>query len=152
GAKTPMWGFSGSPLVVDGVVIVFAGGEGDKNLLAYRPETGEPAWTARTSPGSYSSPQLATIGGRRQCLLLGERGLTAVDPATGAVLWEHGWAMPGAPRAVQAHLVGESRLVAGTLAGPGVAMIDVTRDGESWKVSEVWTTTQMKPEFPDFVV
>jgi outer membrane protein assembly factor BamB len=151
-AKPPMWGYSGSPLVVDDKVIVFAGGEGSRNLLAYRSDTGEPAWAAPASHDSYSSPQLATIGGRRQCLLLGDHGLTAVDPATGTVLWQFGWVMAGAPRAVQAHVLGSSRVVAGTLSGPGVALVNVKQDGDRWTVAEVWATTEMKPEFPDFVV
>ncbi|HEY1785314.1 MAG TPA: PQQ-binding-like beta-propeller repeat protein, partial [Pirellulales bacterium] len=45
-AAVPMWGFSGSPLVVGQIVIVYAGGE--KGLLAYRAATGEPAWSAAT--------------------------------------------------------------------------------------------------------
>src|SRR5262249_17312741 len=85
-AKAPMWGYSGSPLVVDGLVIVFAGGEGDQNLLAYRTASGELAWTAPVGPSSYSSPQLTTIASKPQCLFLSDRGFTAVDPATGTVL------------------------------------------------------------------
>jgi outer membrane protein assembly factor BamB len=151
-AKLPMWGYSSSPLVVDDKVIVFAGGKGDRNLLAYRTDTGELAWAAPASEDSYSSPQLATIGGLRHCLLLGDHGLTAVDPTTGYVLWQYGWVMAGAPRSVQAHVLGSSQVVAGTLSGPGVALVDVTQEGTQWKVAEVWSTTQMKPEFPDFVV
>src|SRR5262249_23925203 len=101
GATEPMWGFSSSPRAVDGLIIVFAGGENDKNLLAYRAVTGDRAWTAYAGQSTYSSPQLATIGGKRQCLILTDRGVKAFDPATGALLWEHGIAMPGAPRTVQ---------------------------------------------------
>jgi len=36
GAKLPMWGFCSSPLVVQGVVSVFAGGEGGKSVLGVR--------------------------------------------------------------------------------------------------------------------
>jgi outer membrane protein assembly factor BamB len=151
-AKPPMWGYSSSPLVVEDKVIAFAGGDGSRNLLAYRTDSGEPAWAAPASHDSYSSPQLATIAGRRQCLLLGDHGLTSVDPATGTVLWQFGWVQAGAPRAVQAHVLGSSRVLAGTLSGPGVALADVTHEGDRWTVAEVWATTQMKPEFPDFVV
>jgi outer membrane protein assembly factor BamB len=151
-AKPPMWGYSSSPLVVEDRVIVFAGGEGSRNLLAYRTDTGELAWAAPASHDSYSSPQLATLAGRRQCLLLGDRGLTAVDPDTGTVLWQFGWTQAGAPRTVQAHVLGSSRVVAGTLSGPGVGLVDVTQEGDRWTVAEVWATTRMKPEFPDFVV
>ena len=150
-AKPPMWGFSGSPLVVDNLVIAFGGGDSN-SLLAYKIESGEIAWRAATSHESYSSPQLATIKGKRQCLMLGDRGLTSVDPATGAVLWEGGTAMPGAPRAVQPRALDDSHLVVGTLDGTGVTSIAVTSDTGDWKVSQLWTTTQMKPEFPDFVV
>jgi outer membrane protein assembly factor BamB len=152
GASVPMWGFVSSPLVVDGKVIVFAGGAGERNLLAYRVDSGELAWTAPAGPSSYSSPQLATLDGVPQCLLLSERTLTSVDPATGTVLWEFGQAMAGAPRVLQPRVLGPTQLLVGTLQGPGVTLIDVARKGASWNVTERWTTTQMKPEFPDFVV
>jgi hypothetical protein len=146
GGKVPMWGFSNSPLVVDGLVVVYGG----KDLLAYYVSTGVPVWTASVGPNSYSSPQLTSVAGQQQILFLAERGLTAVEPATGVLLWEHGASMPGAPRAVQAHLLGKTELVVGTLSGPGVARIDVTHDG-GWKATELWATTDLQPEFPDFV-
>ncbi len=101
GVKLPMWGFSSSPLVVDGVVIVYAGGADPKGLLAYRTETGEPAWTATTGPISYSSPQLIHLGGESQVLLLSDQGLLAVDPATGKTAWQYAALAPNIWRAVQ---------------------------------------------------
>lgn len=150
GANLPLWGLSGSPLVVDRRVVVFAGGEA--SLRAYDAESGEPGWTASAGQGSYASPQLATVAGQPQILILSESGLHAFDPATGAKLWEHGLAIPGAPRTLQPHLIGETQLVVGTLAGPGVALIEVSREGATWNVVQRWATTQLKPEFPDFVV
>jgi outer membrane protein assembly factor BamB len=150
--QVPMWGFSGSPLVVDDKVIVYAGGEGARGLLAYHTRTGELVWGAATGPGSYASPQLVTLAGQRQCLMLHDQGLTAIDPADGTVLWQAGAAMPGAPRTHQVHRIGEADLFAATLTGSGVARISVTRQGKECKVSDVWTSTKVKPEFPDFVV
>jgi outer membrane protein assembly factor BamB len=152
GTRPPQWGFSGTPLVTDGLVIVYAGGDGDKNLLAYRADTGEPAWSAPARGTSYSSPQLTTLAGQRQCLILRDRGLVAVDPAMGAVLWEGGTPMPGAPRAVQPHAVGEAQLLVGTYEGANITLLDVNRDGEAWNVVPHWTSKDLKPEFPDFVV
>ncbi|HJZ91087.1 MAG TPA: PQQ-binding-like beta-propeller repeat protein [Gemmataceae bacterium] len=152
GAKPPMWGCSGSPLVVDGLVIAFAGGDGDNDLVAYRAASGEPVWTAATGAISYSSPQLATLAGKPQCLMLTDRGLTSVDPATGQVLWKTGAAMPGAPRTVQPRVVGPTQLLVGTLDGAGMSLIDVTKDGDHWNVSQRWTSKDLKPEFPDYVV
>jgi len=152
GAQPPMWGYAGSPLVVDGKVIVFAGGPGDRNLLAYEIGSGKLAWTAPASHDSYASPQLVELGGRRQCLLLGDQGLDAVDPTTGAVLWRYGWAVDGAPRSAQAHVLGGSQLVAGALGGMGIGRIKVLPQAGKWEAVEVWNSSQMKPEFPDLVV
>jgi hypothetical protein len=152
GAVTPLWGFSSSPLVTEGHVIVFAGGKGGKTLLAYRAATGEPAWTADAGQGSYSSPQLATLAGKRQCLLLSDGGLTAVDPRTGTPLWKYGLAMPGAPRTAQPHVLGPTELLVPSLAGPGVERVAVTADGDHWKVERLGVSTGLKPEFPDVVV
>jgi outer membrane protein assembly factor BamB len=150
-AAKALWGFSGSPLVAQRMVIVFAGGEDGKSLRAYRTDSGDPVWAAPASQGSYSSPQLTTIAGKAQCLILGDGGLTAVDPATGAVLWQYGPAMTGAPLVVQPHCVGQTQLVA-TLNLPGLSLIDLNVDNGKPVVNRVWATTQMKPEFPDFVV
>jgi outer membrane protein assembly factor BamB len=151
-ARPPQWGYSSSPLVVDGLVIAFAGGRDGEGLRAYRCGSGKLAWTADTGTDSYSSPQLTTLAGKPQCLMLTDRGLFAVDPATGRVLWQNGLAMPGAPRTAQPHRVGDAQLAVATLDGPGVAMIRVGRVGSAWKVDPVWETTRMRPEFPDVVV
>ena len=78
GAKVPMWGFVSSPLVIDDVVVVHAGG-----LVAYDLATGDPRWFGPKGDGSYSSPHLLTIDGVPQVLLLTDAGATSVAPADG---------------------------------------------------------------------
>jgi outer membrane protein assembly factor BamB len=152
GAKPPMWGYSSSPLVVNDLVIAWAGGPNGKGLLAFHCDKGDLAWTADAGTDSYSSPQLTTLAGKPQVLMLSDRGLFAVDPADGNVLWQHGKATPGAPRTGQPHLVGDSQLAVATLESNGVAMIRVRPEGPAWNVETVWDSSQMKTEFPDFVV
>src|SRR5438093_25747 len=66
GAKVPIWGCAGSPLVVGDVVIVAASGA----LVAYDLATGNPQWLGPKGDEGYSSPQLLTIDGVPQVLLL----------------------------------------------------------------------------------
>jgi hypothetical protein len=152
GAKLPQWGFAGSPLVVRGLVVVFAGGEGDQNLLAYRINSGDPAWAARAGQNSYSSPQLATLDGEEQILFLSDHGLIAVDPASGSVLWEHARPAKGAPRSLQPHPVTNSQVLFSSETDIGTALLDVTRDGRTWKPAQRWASRDFMPSFNDFVV
>jgi outer membrane protein assembly factor BamB len=152
-AKAPLWGFASSPLVMEGGVVVYAGGDAGKGLLAYRAYSGEPAWTADAGQLSYSSPQAATVCGTPQVLMWSDRGLLAVDPATGAVLWEHAVPAPGAPRSLQPHAVaGGKEVLVASEADLGVACVAVTHEGGAWAASRRWSSRQMKPSFNDFVV
>lgn len=152
GAKPPMWGYSSSPLVTQGMVIVYAGGDGDKGILAYRADSGKLVWGQPAGNSSYSSPQLTTLAGKPQILMLHDRGLSALAPATGAVLWKSGKEMPGAPRTIQPHALSPTALLVGTLEGQGVARLEVTQNSGQWKVEEPWNSSQLKPEFPDLVI
>ena len=88
-----MWGRSGSPLVVDDLVVVPAGGKSGsaKSLVAFRAEDGEKAWEAGSDQISYASPSLVTLGGQRQIVIVNEKTVTGHDPATGKLLWNVDW-------------------------------------------------------------
>jgi outer membrane protein assembly factor BamB len=85
---------SNSPLIVDDLVVVPAGGppEGPKvSLVAYHAETGEEVWRGGDEQLSHASSALAVLAGVRQILSVNEDNVTGHDPATGRVLWDFGW-------------------------------------------------------------
>src|ERR1044071_198637 len=84
----PFWGFSSSPLVLGDLVIVAASAQ----LVAYDAATGNRRWLGPNADGSYSSPQLATIDGVQQVLLITSAGTTSVTPNDGKQLWTDAWA------------------------------------------------------------
>jgi len=151
GATVPMWGFSSSPLVASGLVIVYAGGTGDHGLLAYRADSGEPQWQVPTGQQSYSSPQLVTLNGQEQILFVCDKALTSVDPSTGDVLWsyvrEEGMGQP----AVQPQVVSDSQLLVSFAPDSGTALLEVTRDAKAWHAKPKWKSRNLKPFFNDFV-
>jgi outer membrane protein assembly factor BamB len=150
GAPKPMWGFSSSPLVVDGTVIVYAGGKGDKGLLAYRTQTGEPAWSVATGPVSYSSPQVVSIHGQRQVLFLSDSGLVGIDGTSGKVLWEH--KAPGTSmwRVALPRQIDQAAVVVGS-EDLGLVRLDLTGAGQSWTPSARWDSRALRPAYNDFV-
>jgi outer membrane protein assembly factor BamB len=145
GAKLPVWGFSGSPLVIGDVVVVAASGA----LAAYEAATGELRWSAPPRGEGYSSPHLATIGGLEQVVLIHGEGVTGVAPADGEVLWEHAW--KGYP-IVQPALTADGDLLISVTAQSGLRRLDVANGSGGWTAEERWTSIGLKPYFNDFVV
>jgi outer membrane protein assembly factor BamB len=143
--EVPYWGFSSSPAVVDDVVIVAASGK----LVAYDLDTGDPRWFGPDGGDSYSSPQLLTIGGVAQILLLSAAGAISVDPVDGTVLWEHEW--PGYP-IVQPALTANGDVLITASERSGIRRLTAAQGPSGWEVEERWTSTRLKPYFNDFVV
>lgn len=149
-AAVPMWGFSNSPLVVDNRVIVFAGGEGKKGLVAYPLDGAPPLWTADTGKVSYSSPQVFDFGAERLVVLFASEGFFGVSLKDGQIRWQLplGQAV-GVPVAVQPCRVGPQAFVLGYGASFGSERVELSGDGHS--LSPRWVTRQLKPSFSDMV-
>ena len=147
GAKNPGWGFAGSPLVLDDIVVVAASGR----LAAYEIADGKPRWFSPHGSG-YSSPHLSTIDGVEQILLVTSTGATGVKPADGTVLWEHKW--EGVPMLQPARLSdGDVLIASGDMAGGmGIRRLRVAHGSSGWSAEEKWTSRGLKPYFNDFVV
>jgi outer membrane protein assembly factor BamB len=149
--EPPMWGFSSSPLVVDSLVIVHAGGKGEKGILAFNTDDGKPQWSAASGDHSYSSPQLSTIDNERVILMLTNAGLNILDPATGAIRLDYKW--PFNPyRALQPQVLDGDSVLLPSPMGAGTRRIRVTKTESQMTADEVWTTRDFKPEFNDLVV
>ncbi len=147
--EPPMWGFSASPLVVNGLVIVHAGGKENLGVLAYGAIGGELKWSVPSGDHSYSSPQMATFDDVTGILMETNVGLQFLDIATGQTLWNHDWPIQNY-RALQPQVIGNTVLLAASLGG-GTRSLNVSREGQTWNIAEAWTSRDMKPDFNDFV-
>jgi outer membrane protein assembly factor BamB len=145
--EIPGWGFASSPLVVNDQVIVAAAGR----LAAYDAGTGQPRWFGPAGGSGYSSPQLATLDGVPQIVLLNSKGAIGVLPADGTIVWEHEWRGDGI---VQPALVqGDVLIGSGSgMAAVGVRRLAVDRSENGWTITERWTSNGLKPYFNDFVL
>lgn len=123
----PSWGRSSSPLAVDDLVVVSVGGTADRSLVAYARDTGAPVWHGGDDRASYSSPQLATLGGVRQIVIMNESTVFAHDPATGRVLWRHDWPRQQ-PSVAQPLSLPGSRLLFSAGYGIGSRLLQIDGD------------------------
>ncbi len=154
GTQPQQWGYSSSPLVYKGIVVVFANGPAGKGTLAYRADSGEIAWTAGQGTFGYSSAQAAKFGGVDQILMFSDVGLESYEPETGKILWKHDWATRGVNRVSQPAIVSETDLLLGTGVGgdQGSQRVRVTKTADGWKTETLWKTRSLKPYFNDGVV
>ena len=82
GIRSNRWGFAGSPVIYNQLVILNAGTSG----TALDRNTGKMAWFNGTNVAGYATPQFFD-GPPRQVLILGAKNLYAVDPTTGQERW-----------------------------------------------------------------
>jgi outer membrane protein assembly factor BamB len=150
--KNVQHGMSGSPLVVDDMVIVSPPGNAAASLAAYNRHTGKRLWKGGRHKGSYGSPALAELAGTKQVMVFTDDGVDSVDLKTGRSLW----------RVVLKNAVGVNcsqplvidgpagRLLLCTGYNTGSLLVDVIPgEGEGlWSEREVWRNPrEMKTKF-----
>ena len=145
-AKTPGWGFSSSPLVIDDLVIVATAG----TLAAYDTNTGQPRWLGPNGGGGYSSPHPVTINGVAQVVMLADPGAVGINPTDGKVLWQY--PLPSGTRITQPAVTQEGDLLLSVGDGNDVYRVAVSKGSDGWKTEERWASSGINPFFNDLVV
>ncbi len=142
-AKAPPWGISGSPLIVDDLVIVSAGG-----AVAYHKESGKIAWRGHRVKSAYSSPVLLTLAGTEQVVLFDHGLITSHEPTTGKLLWKQPWPSNVECAAQPLPLPGDKLLVS-TAYGIGSKLFQISKSNQSEKfiVDLLWESTYLKAKF-----
>ncbi len=131
-------------------VIIFAGGAGDKGVMAFDAATGKPRWSVACGPESYSSPQLSKVLGEEMVLMLTNDGLLLIDPASGKVRLNYEWKFQGY-RALQPTFIGDDVVLLPTPMSEGTRAIRLTKKGEQLAAEELWTSKNMKTDFTELL-
>ncbi len=147
----PMWGFSSSPLVTAGMVIIYAGGNQDQGLLALDCEDGSLKWSSAAGAQAYGSPQLVQVQGKSAIGLLDESGVRCYEVETGNALLTYDWKHSGY-RSLQPQMVSADSMLIPTGMGSGTRLIQIDSAVTPWTASELWTSRSMRPDFSDIVV
>jgi outer membrane protein assembly factor BamB len=131
GAKTPVWGFAGHPLLDGQKLICLAGGEGSV-AVAFDKDTGKELWRALSAhePG-YCPPTLIKAGGARQLIIWEPESVNALDPETGKVLWSQPWAIRSGLSLAQPRQAGDSLFLTAFYNGSHLYRLDAAQPGAS---------------------
>ena len=150
-AELASWGMSGSPLVLDDLVVISAGGREGKSLVAYHKDTGERVWRGGSGPAGYSSPLITTLAGVPQILIFNYGSVSAHDPGSGQVLWQHPW--PHNTECIAQPLpLPEDRVFVSSGYGIGCKLFQIARnENRQLKATLVWETPRLKAKFTNVV-
>lgn len=128
------FGFSGSPVVYEGLVILAADHEDGGFIAGLDRATGNIVWRRkRPKNASYASPRVVTLNGKDQVVLCGCKLVTSYDPLTGA----ENWTVEGTTEStVGTAVVSENRVI---VSGgyPGAETLAIEGDGKvAWRVKD----------------
>ena len=148
--KSKEWGYASSPLIVNGRVVVSAGGENGRSLLAYDTATGEPVWSGGDSRAGYSSARLAKLHGESQILIFNQDGLAAHAPGDGSVQWEFEWDV-GFPHVSMPVTLPGNRILVSLGYGQGSKLLQIDTDDGRFSATKLWESIRMKAKFTNLV-
>ncbi len=141
GARSPVYGFGGSPAVAGDVLVVATGGDGGRSIAGFDRRTGELLWSTGDDRVGYQTPTVLTVGGRRQVVAVTNRRLLGLVPETGEVLWQHEHGFRGEGIAYPI-LVAEDRILLNHM--PEAALFQVTRRDGGDTIEEVWRSDALR--------
>jgi outer membrane protein assembly factor BamB len=92
GTNLPTWGMAASPIVDGDNLITLVGGTDNRLIMCFDRRTGEEKWRALSDPAiGYCPPVIYEFGGRRQLIVWHPSAVSALDPETGTLIWDHPW-------------------------------------------------------------
>lgn len=138
GAKVPRWGFSGSPLIEGGWVIVETGGPG-ASVVALDKLTGAVVWQAGDDGVGYSSVIPFDHEGQRCLAVFTAAGIVGRRAADGKELWRYPWKTNYDVNAATP-IVKDGRVFISSGYGKGCALVDFSA-GEA---RVVWEHKKMR--------
>ncbi len=152
GAKPPHWGFSGSPLIEGDLLIVNAGGDAGRSVLALDKKTGKLRWSARDEKAGYAAPIAMTVAGVRQVLVFVADKIVSLDPANGTTYWELGWKTDWGINAATPILLEGDRVFLSTGYDKGAIMLKLRKEGDGVIAEELWRSREMRNKFSSSVL
>ncbi len=140
--KNIQWQNAASPVVEGGLVIVAGGGPGE-SLIALSKVNGAVAWKTGTETITHSTPTVGTIHGVKQVIFFVKSGLVSVDFRNGKELWKQQYRF-AVSTAIAPVICGDIVYCAAGY-GVGSGAYKITKNGDAFTSAEIWRKTGNQP-------
>jgi outer membrane protein assembly factor BamB len=138
--EQPLYGVATSPIVVDGVAVVFAGGHERGALIGFDAVTGAVRWQWAGGAPAYASPVVATLAGVKQLVTQSRTHVVGVG-LDGKLLWQIPIESPYDQNSVTPIVAGDLVIVS-ALSNPTTAL-RINRSGATFTPQEVWKNAEV---------
>ena len=136
-------GYSASPIAFRDTVILPVGGPG-RGLVAFRIKDGSIAWQKHDFAISHVSPIMIRFCNQDQLVVVAEKLIAGVDPATGQMLWRHEHPIRGGYISSTPVWHDDGRLFFSAAYGAGSRCLQLACDADKTTVKEMWHNTRMR--------
>jgi outer membrane protein assembly factor BamB len=130
GSVTARWGDASSPIIVDEMIIMEAGGTDSRGFIAFNKIDGKVVWANGDGEAHYNSPLLVTIDGKQQ-LIFTNRNILFSFNLKGDTIWTY--QLPFSYIKSMPVLVGTDKIFLSGVRNPGFVIVQI-KDNKATKV------------------
>src|SRR5262249_37862583 len=144
------WGMSESPLVDGANLIVTPGGRGAA-IVALDKKTGNTVWKSQSDRAGYSSAIAFDLGGIHQMAILTGNAAVGLKLQNGELLWRYD-KVSNRTANIATPIYRDGYIFVSTAYGTGCALLKLTPEGASEKMTEVYFSREMMNHYTSSVL
>lgn len=129
------WHNAASPLI-DGDILMLAGGGAGQALLGLNKNTGKVVWKGEDDKMTHATPILADILGVHQAVFFTQKGLVGVNPKNGEVLWRADF--PYKVSTAASPVVWQDIVYCSAGYGVGAGAFKLSKNGGKLEATQIW--------------
>ncbi len=135
GGENIHWQNAASP-VIDGELVLLAGGGKGQALLGLDRKTGAVKWKGENDEMTHATPVITEILGTHQCIFFTQTGLVSVDPQSGKVFWRAPFKYSTSTAA--SPVVSDDIVYCSAGYNVGAGAFKIARSGDGFTATQLW--------------
>lgn len=135
GGENIHWQNAASP-IIDGNLILLAGGGKGQALLGLDKKTGDVKWKSEDDKMTHATPVITDMLGTHQCIFFTQTGLVSVNPQSGKVFWRAPFKYSTSTAA--SPVVSDDIVYGSAGYDVGAGAFKIVKNGDTFTATELW--------------